>query len=37
VGFLEIAGADFSRRDLRSYGEHGHPRAVAVEQAVDEV
>lgn len=37
VGFLEIAGADFGRRYLRSDGEYGHPRAVAVEQAVDEV
>jgi len=37
VGFLEIAGADLGRRDLCSDGEHGHPRAVAVEQTVDEV
>ena len=37
MGFLEIACADLGRRDLRSDGEHGHPRAVAVEQAVDEM
>ena len=37
VGFLEIACADLGRRDLRSDGEHGHPRAVAIEQAVDEM
>ena len=37
AGSLKIAGADLGRRDLRSNGEHGQPRTVAVEQAVDEV
>jgi hypothetical protein len=35
--FLEIASADFSRRYLRGNGQDGDPRAMAVEQAVDEV
>ena len=35
--FLEIAGADLGRRDLRGDSEHGHARAVTVEQAVDEM
>ena len=34
---LEISGADFGRRDLRRNGKHRHARAVAIEQAVDEV
>ncbi len=37
VGFLEIAGADLGRRYLCGDAEHGDPRAVAVEQAVDEM
>jgi hypothetical protein len=36
-GFLEIAGADFGRRNLRGDGEHGHARPVTVEQAVDQM
>ena len=34
---LEIARADLGRRDLRRDGQHRHARAMAVEQAVDEV
>src|SRR5262249_26853649 len=37
VRLLEIAGADFRRRDLGGDGQHRHARAVAVEQAVDEM
>ena len=37
MGFLKIAAADFGRRDLRGNGEHRHARAVAIEQAVDQV
>src|SRR6516164_13726 len=37
VGFLEIPGPDLVRRDVRRYGEYRHARAVAVEQAVDQV
>ena len=34
---LEIAAADLGRGYLRGDGQHRHPRAVAVEQAVDEM
>ncbi len=37
MGFLEISGADFGRGDLRSNRKHGNARALAVEQAIDEV
>jgi len=37
MGLLEISGADLRRRDLRRNRKHGHARAVAVEEAVDEV
>src|ERR1700733_10933240 len=37
MGLLEISGADFGRRDLRRNRKHGHARAVAVKEAVDEV
>src|SRR5262249_56810675 len=37
VRLLEIAGADFRRRDLCRDGQHRQARAVAVEQAVDEM
>jgi len=37
VRLLEIAAADFGGGDLRGDREHGDPRAVAIEQAVDEV
>ena len=37
MGFLEIASADLGRRNLRGDRQHRHARAVAVEQAVDEV
>jgi hypothetical protein len=37
MGLLKIAAADLGRRDLRGDAEHGHARAVAVEQSVDEV
>ena len=35
--FLEIAAADLGRRDVRGDREHRDARAVAVEQAIDEV
>jgi len=34
VGFLEISGADFGRRDLGSDGEHRHARSVTIEEAI---
>jgi hypothetical protein len=34
---LEIAGADFCRRDMRRNSEHGHARAVAIEEAIDQM
>ena len=34
---LEIAAADLGRGNLRGDAEHGHARAVTVEQTVDEV
>ena len=37
VCFLEIAGADLGRRDLRGDRKHRHARSVAIEQAVDQV
>ena len=37
MGFLEIAGTDLRRRNVRGDGKHRHAGAVAVEQAVDEV
>src|SRR5262249_60661867 len=37
VRLLEIAGGDFRRRDPGGDGEHRQARAVAVEQAVDEM
>jgi hypothetical protein len=37
VRLLEIAAADFSRRDLRGDREHRNPRAVTIEEAIDEV
>jgi len=37
MGLLEISGADLGRRDLSRNRQHWHARAVAVEQAVDEV
>ena len=37
MGLLEISGADLGRRNLGRNRKHRHPRAVAVEQAVDEV
>ena len=37
MGLLEISGADLGRWDLRRNRKHGQARAVAVEQAVDEV
>jgi hypothetical protein len=37
VRLLEIAAADFGRRDLRGDREHRNPRAVTIEEAVDEV
>ena len=35
--FLEIAGADLGRGNMRGNREHRHARAVAIEQAIDEV
>ncbi len=37
VRFLEIAGADLGRRDLRGNREHGHARAMAIEETVDQM
>src|SRR3984893_18351125 len=37
MGFLEISRPHLSRRDLRRNRKHRNARAVAVEQAVDEV
>ena len=37
MGFLEIAAADLGGRDLRGDRQHRHARAMAIEQAVDEV
>src|SRR5262249_21106619 len=37
VRLLEIAAADFGGGDLRGDREHGDPRAVTIEQSVDEV
>src|SRR5712672_4074912 len=37
MGFLEISGAEFGRRDLRRDREHRHARPLTVEQAINEV
>src|SRR5258705_9811411 len=37
MGFLEISGAEFGRRDLRCNGKHGHARPLTIEQAIDQV
>jgi len=37
MGFLEISGAEFGRRDLRCNGKHRHARPLTIEQAIDEV
>jgi hypothetical protein len=37
MGFLEISGANLTRWDLRGNAKHWYPRAMAVEQPVDEV
>jgi hypothetical protein len=37
VGFLEIARTDLGRRYLCGNAKHRHPRAVTVEQAIDEM
>jgi hypothetical protein len=37
MGLLEKAGTNSLRRDMRRNAEHRDPRAVAVEQAVDEM
>jgi hypothetical protein len=37
MGLLEIPSADLGRWDLRRNRKHRYPRAVAVEQAIDEV
>jgi hypothetical protein len=37
MGFLKIAGTNFRGRNVRGDDKHRHPRAVAVEQAIDEV
>src|SRR4029077_4740422 len=37
VRHLEIAAPDLGRGNLRRDGQHRHPRAVAIEQAVDQM
>ncbi len=37
MGFLEISGAEFGRRDLRGNGKHRQARPLTIEQAIDEV
>src|SRR5258707_14062320 len=36
MGFLEISGAEFGRRDLRCNGKHRDARPLTIEQAIDE-
>src|SRR5438067_5145667 len=35
--FLEVAGADFGRRNVRGDGQHRHTRAVTIKQTIDQV
>src|SRR4030095_16309363 len=37
VGFLKVSAADFMAGDLRRDGEDGHPTAVTVVEAVDQM
>jgi hypothetical protein len=37
MGLLEKAGADLARRNMRGDREHGHARAVAVEETINEM
>jgi hypothetical protein len=37
VGFLEVAPTDLLPRDVGGDGEHRHPTALHIEQAIDEV
>jgi hypothetical protein len=37
VGFLEVAPTDLLPRDVGGDGEHRHPTALGIEQAIDEV
>jgi len=37
MGFLEIAGADLARGDVRGDRQYRHSRAVTIEQPVDQV
>jgi hypothetical protein len=37
MGFLEISGAEFGRRDLRRNGKHRHARPLTIKQAIDEM
>ena len=37
MGLLEIVGADLGRGDLRRDRHHRHARAMAIEQAIDEM
>src|ERR1700751_3446222 len=37
MGLLKIAGADFSRRDLRGDRQHRHTRPGAIEEPIDQM
>jgi hypothetical protein len=37
MGFLEISGAEFGRRDLCGNRKYRQARSMAIEQAIDEV
>src|SRR5258708_33551819 len=37
MGFLEMPGAEFGRRDLRRNRKHWHARPLTIEQAIDEL